>query len=123
MILGIGVDVIEIDRIAKAIERRGNPFISRLFTLDEQLKANTKSQEAAAVYYAGRFAAKEAVVKALGTGFRGIDWKDIEILNDSLGKPFVRLADDIRERFNSPSLLISISHSKNTACAFCLWQK
>jgi holo-[acyl-carrier protein] synthase len=122
MILGIGIDVIEIERIAKAIERRGNIFISRLFTLNEQQTGNARSQSSLVVYYAGRFAAKEAVVKALGTGFRDIDWKDIEILNDSLGKPVVHLEDHVAQKFNNPSLLISISHSKNPACAFCLWQ-
>ena len=127
MILGIGIDIIEIERIAKAIERRGNTFISRLFTINEQLSKKPINNTAVAsdylsIHYAGRFAAKEAVVKAFGTGFRGIDWKDIEILNDPLGKPLVRLADHIAERFNNPTLLISISHSKNTACAFCLWQ-
>src|SRR5205085_2833905 len=105
-----------------AIERRGNPFISRLFTSREQLHGEAYTQEYIASYYAGRFAAKEAVVKALGTGFRGIDWKDIEIISDSLGKPVACLSEPIAGRFGNPSLLISISHSKNTACAFCLWQ-
>lgn len=122
MILGIGIDIVEVDRIAQAIERRGDAFISRLFTINEQLRVSDTTPDYAAIHYAGRFAAKEAVVKAFGTGFRGIDWKDIEIVNDPLGKPVVHLADHIAEKFNHPTLLLSISHSKTTACAFCLWQ-
>ena len=117
MIKGIGIDIIEIERIAKVIERRGTHFIKRIFTRNEE-----RSGDHAITYYAGRFAAKEAVVKALGTGFRGISWQDIEILNDSLGKPYVTLAVDVARRFGSPELLISISHSKTSACAFCIWQ-
>jgi holo-[acyl-carrier protein] synthase len=122
MIQGIGIDIIEVDRIAQAIQRQGDTFISRLFTINEQLQIDDATPEYVAQYYAGRFAAKEAVVKAFGTGFRGIDWKDIEITNDPLGKPCVQLADHIAKRFNHPTLLLSISHSKTTACAFCLWQ-
>ncbi len=119
MIKGIGIDIIELDRIAKAIERQGQPFIERLFTLNEQ-----KPQDASSVaYYAGRFAAKEAIVKALGTGFRGISWHDIEILSDSLGKPYVTLSPQAQARFSNPQLLISISHSKTVATAFCIWQE
>ena len=87
MIKGIGIDIIEIDRIAKAIERKGAHFIERLFTRNEQPTASDVTAHYLATYYAGRFAAKEAVVKALGTGFRGITWLDIEILNDKLGNP------------------------------------
>ncbi|MBS0655767.1 MAG: holo-ACP synthase [Verrucomicrobia bacterium] len=122
MIQGIGIDVIEVDRIAQAIQRQGDVFISRLFTKNEQLQIADATPEYIAQYYAGRFAAKEAIVKAFGTGFRGIDWKDIEITNDPLGKPCVRLAEHVAVTFNHPTLLLSISHSKNTACAFCLWQ-
>lgn len=126
MIKGIGIDIIEIDRIAKAIDRKGGLFIERLFTRNEQPPApDTTSETTAkylATYYAGRFAAKEAVVKALGTGFRGITWLDIEILNDNLGKPCVTLSPEIAKSFDHPQLLITISHCKSYASAFCLWQ-
>ncbi|MBS0633829.1 MAG: holo-ACP synthase [Verrucomicrobia bacterium] len=118
MIKGIGTDIIEIERIAKAIERHGEEFINRLFTRNEQLPASARNP----AYFAGRFAAKEAVVKALGTGFRGISWLDIEVLNDSLGKPYINLSPAIAKRFDNPELLITISHSKESAVAFCLWQ-
>ena len=123
MIKGIGIDIIEIDRIAKALARRGEHFTSRLFTPNERQKEATCTPSYLAIYYAGRFAAKEAVVKALGTGFRGIDWQDIEILNDELGKPTVHLSPHISERFGNPNLLITISHSKIHASAFCVWQE
>ncbi len=123
MILGLGIDIIEIDRIAQAIGRQQS-FVSRHFTIREQQQLPPAANPAfIAAYYAGRFAAKEAVVKAFGTGFRGIDWRDIEIINDEKGKPFVFLAPHIAEKFQSPALMLSISHSKNTACACCIWQK
>ena len=116
MIVGIGVDIIELDRIAQAIARHGNTFTNRLFTKREQTQSSTS-------FYAGRFAAKEAVVKALGTGFRGIDWKDIEILADGQGKPVVIVAEHIAVRFGNPKLHLTISHSKEHACAFCIWER
>jgi len=114
MIKGIGIDIIEIDRIAKAIEKKG--FIERIFTRNERPKA------AKPTFYAGRFAAKEAVVKALGTGFRGITWQDIEVLSDSLGKPYITLSPEVAKRFDNPQLLVTISHNKTSACAVCIWQ-
>jgi len=123
MIKGIGIDIIEIERIKDAITRRKDAFIERLFTEKERQMCPTGSETSLATHYAGRFAAKEAVSKALGTGFRGIDWKDIEIISDELGKPNVFLSQKIRERFGNPQLLITISHSKIHASAFCLWQE
>ncbi len=114
MIKGLGIDIIEIERIAKAIEKKG--FIERIFTRNERPAA------ANVTHYAGRFAAKEAVVKALGTGFRGITWQDIEVLNDSLGKPYVTLSPEISKRFDNPQLLLTISHNKSSALAVCIWQ-
>lgn len=119
-IIGIGVDIIEIERVAQAIQRHGNTFIDKLFTKKEQAQKGDKQTN---LFYAGRFAAKEAVVKALGTGFRGITWKDIEIFNDPTGKPTVLLSQTQAIRFDNPKLLITISHSKEHACAFCVWEK
>jgi holo-[acyl-carrier protein] synthase len=122
MIKGIGCDIIEIERIAIAITRRGEHFVQRLFTPNEQPAPDSASEQYLASYYAGRFAGKEAVAKVFGTGFRGFDWQDIEILNDPLGKPYVTLSPALMERFDNPNILISISHSKTHACAFCIWQ-
>ena len=116
---GLGNDIIEIARIAKAIERNGSRFLDELFTQAEQEYCFQYSQPER--HFAGRFAAKESIVKALGTGTRGIHWLDIEILNDSLGKPIVKLSSSVKDRFNSPELLISISHCKTHATAVAVW--
>ena len=116
MIKGIGIDIIEIERIAKAIERRGAHFVERLFTKNERALSLDPTS------LAGRFAAKEAVVKALGTGFRGIHFHDIEVLKDFLGKPYISLSSKVNEKFHTPNLHISITHSKTVASAFCIWE-
>lgn len=121
MILGIGNDIIEIERIRIIIERYSQRFLNRLFTLKEQ--AYCLKRKNPALHFAGRFAAKEAVAKALGTGFsKGLDWTDIEILNDINGKPIVVPSDQLNELFNNPKLQISISHCHAYATAFAIWQ-
>ncbi|EHJ02306.1 Holo-(acyl-carrier-protein) synthase [Clostridium sp. DL-VIII] len=121
MIIGIGTDIIEINRIEKAVNRTKN-FIIKSFTNSEIEYFNSKGLKSNII--AGNFAAKEAVSKALGTGFRGFGLKDIEILRDSLGKPVVHLSDklykliDIKE-FN---IHISISHSKENAIAYAVME-
>lgn len=88
MIIGIGNDLVDIRRIEQTIARHGDAFIARCFTPREQEIASSKPDQAA--YYAKRFAAKEAFLKALGTGFaNGISWQDISISNDEKGKPLV----------------------------------
>lgn len=121
MIKGIGIDIIEIPRIKKAIARNGSRFLDKLFLQSEQQYcSNFKECES---HYAARFAAKEAAVKALGIGFRdGVTWHDFEVAHDMHGKPFFKLSDSIKERFNHPNLLLSISHSKEYATAVVLWQ-
>jgi holo-[acyl-carrier protein] synthase len=122
MIRGIGVDIIEVERIAQVLCRRGDRFINKLFTAREQLIKADVSENRLAEHYAGKFAAKEAVVKAFGTGFSGVDWKDVEILKDDKGKPVVLLSKELEERFGFPELLVTITHSRKYACAFCVWQ-
>lgn len=90
MIKGIGIDIVEIDRVERIIERQPR-FVSRVFTNLEQQYCQNKTRPA--VHYALRFAAKEALLKALGTGFRGVKWTDIEIDHDDLGKPFINLSN------------------------------
>ena len=95
-ILGIGTDIIECLRIAQMIERHGELFITRVYTDYEIDYCSTK--KAATQHYAGRWAAKEAVLKALGTGWiRGISWRDIEVRNDRSGAPSVFLRGGARE--------------------------
>lgn len=119
MIYGIGTDIIEVKRIEGSIERFGQRFLDRIFTLDEQKYCLHHSD--ASRHFAGRFAAKEAIVKSLGIGFRdGIGWLDIEISNDFQGKPIGQLSAKLKERFNSPRIHLSISHGRDYATAFSI---
>ena len=90
MILGLGLDTLDIRRIEKTLERFGTRFTQRIFTETERIKADKRSQRAAT--YAKRLAAKEACSKALGTGFRrGVFWRDLQVVNLPSGKPTMHL--------------------------------
>lgn len=116
MIRGIGTDIIEVDRIADNIEKHGQRFLDRIFTPREQ-EYCMKYREPAR-HFAARWAAKEAVVKAFGTGFGDTAaHTDIEVVNLSNGKPEVRLADHLIEKFQNPQLLITLSHCHAYATA------
>lgn len=113
MAKGIGNDIIEIDRIKRAIQNHGAHFLNKLFTKKEQ----EYCQQSKNPYprFAGRFAAKEAISKALGTGFgEHLSWLDLEILNDSQGKPCVCINNNT---FKDSKILLSISHCKLYAIA------
>jgi holo-[acyl-carrier protein] synthase len=116
---GIGIDVVEVDRISDAIQRLGTPFLDRLFTPAELEYCQT--QKFPALHYAARFAAKEAVSKALGTGIgEHAGWLDLEILRDPSGAPRVLLTG-AAARFakvnHITSLQISLTHAKAYAAA------
>ena len=124
-ILGIGVDIIKNNRIKKSI--RNKNFLSRLFTLMEI--QNSKNIKDKVSYYAKKFAAKEAFSKALGTGFRGgLNFKDIEILNDNLGKPYFRLNQKLKRiilknlKVKKFDIFLSISDEKYYSIAFTIIQ-
>lgn len=111
---GLGSDIIEVERIEESIEKHGERFLDRLFTPQEQ-EYCLKYRDSAR-HFAGRFAAKEAIVKALGTGFgEEIGWLDIEILNDPKGKPIAKLKDF------TGTLELTISHCKAYALAVAIW--
>jgi holo-[acyl-carrier protein] synthase len=116
MSFGLGVDIIEIDRIKQSIDKYGQKFLDKIFTKREQeycLRFKECERQ-----FAGRFAAKEACVKALGTGITNqISWKDIEILSDPKGKPVVSLSDHVELILNNERLEVSISHCKLYATA------
>lgn len=117
MIYGIGTDIIEIKRIKKAVSRSPR-FIERLFT--EQELEFYRKKDMKAHHIAGGFSAKEAVLKALGTGLRGFKWKDIEILRGIMGKPIVRLGGNVKQfvEDNGIGMIhVTISHSKDFAAA------
>ncbi len=110
MILGTGIDIIEIERLESAIARWGDDFLKHIFNEEEIEYA--KKRKFPAQHYAARFAAKEAVYKAFGDN-KSLGWKDMTILNDENGKPYCQLKD---ENFKD-KILISISHTKNYAVA------
>lgn len=112
----IGVDIIEIDRIGRAVDRWGEAFLTRVFTPAELSLYRRKSSSLAA-----RFAAKEAVLKSLGACDRGISWQDIEVLAESGGKPAVFLhgkAQAAARELSIVELAVSLSHSEEYAVAF-----
>jgi holo-[acyl-carrier protein] synthase len=119
MIVGIGTDIVEIDRIRSMLERHGTHFSERCFTPAELAWAD--KQRDAAPRFAGRWAAKEAVVKALGTGFiEGMTFHDIEVLPLHTGQPTVRLsgrAAEIATQLGIQRIHITISHARNYATA------
>ena len=120
MIKGIGIDIIEIDRIRRAIEKN-DKFIDRVFTVNEKKAFEEKNHSPQTI--AGYFAAKEAVSKALGTGISNMRWKDIEILKDPSGKPYVRLynnAENLAYSIGIDKIFISISHSRGNAVALAI---
>ncbi|GIM28280.1 holo-[acyl-carrier-protein] synthase [Clostridium polyendosporum] len=120
MILGVGVDIIEIERIEKAVVRTKS-FISRAFTEEEVKLFIEKGMRSEVI--AGNFAAKEAISKALGTGVRGFEFRDIEILRDKLGKPIARFrgrARIIAELRGVKNIHISISHNRKDAIAYAV---
>ncbi len=121
-VFGIGTDIVECLRIAQMIERHGDLFINRIYTPNEIDYCS--SRKAATQHYAGRWAAKEAILKAMGTGWaRGIRWRDIEIRNEPGGAPIVSLgggARDICESLGIARMLISISHCRSHATAYAL---
>lgn len=120
MTKGLGSDIIEIERIRKSIDRYGLHFLNRIFT--EKEKTYCLSHQDPAPYFAARFAAKEAVSKALGTGIgSSLSWLDIEISHDLLGKPMATLSEKANHHFDFPKLLLSLTHSKEYAFAVAIF--
>ena len=112
----VGVDIIEIERVEKVLAKHGPRFLQRVYTPLEAAFCRGRVSELAA-----RFAAKEAVMKALGTGARGVAWREIEVLPNHRGKPLVYLhgnAQQRAERIGFEGIDISMSHSRDFAVAF-----
>ena len=118
-VFGIGIDVVEVARIASAIERHGDPFIARVFTPAE--REYCQSHHSPALHYAARFAAKEAVAKALGTGIGShAGWLDLEIVHAAGGAPQLLLtgaAKDFAAAHGITDIQISLSHAHDYAAA------
>ena len=116
MIKGTGIDITEISRIEKAMKKEG--FIKRFFSENEEKYFAKKNYPPESV--AGAFSAKEAFSKALGSGIRGFNLKDVEVMQDCLGKPYLVLSEnakELSEKLGIKNLFLSISHSENYAIA------
>ena len=124
MIVGLGLDIAEIDRVEAAITRHGAPILERLYTPAEV--AYCESHRNKFERYAGRFAAKEAAMKALGTGWRrGVRWRDIEIIRQPSGKPSLALkggAKRIADGLGVKNISVTITHSGNLALAEVIFE-
>ena len=122
MIVGVGTDIVEIPRIGKMIARHGEHFLTRVYT-DEEIRYCQRRKESFQ-HFAGRWAAKEAVMKTLGTGFsRGVGWRDIEVCSSRSGQPSIALHGGAREialQAGIAEILITISHCRAYATATAL---
>jgi holo-[acyl-carrier protein] synthase len=116
MVRGIGVDIIEIDRIRGSIERTGRQFLEKIYTPAEVDYCDAKAYRYQ--HYAARFAAKEALSKAIATGWAGeFRWRNVEITNDPSGKPGIALHGSLREHLGSARIHLSMSHSESHVVA------
>ena len=124
-IVGIGSDIVKVSRIEKLVERYDQRFLQRVFTVAETAYASNKARPA--LHLAARFAAKEAFVKALGSGLReGLNWRDIEVINNQLGQPQFKLhsyaQEACHERLNATTWL-SLAHEQEFALAFVVLEE
>jgi holo-[acyl-carrier protein] synthase len=121
-IVGIGTDIVECLRIGRMVEQHGELFLTRVYTLREIRYCQARKH--ATEHFAGRWAAKEAVLKCLGTGWRrGLCWTDMEVRNDPQGKPHIALcgaARDQAQQLGISEVLLSISHCRAYATAYAI---
>ncbi|HLH04707.1 MAG TPA: holo-ACP synthase [Bryobacteraceae bacterium] len=119
MIIGIGTDLAEVPRVADSIARFGQRFLDRVYTPRERTYALSKAN--AAERFAARFAAKEAGMKAIGTGWRrGVRWQDFEVVNQASGRPILQLAGvarQIADDLGVRAVHLSLTHTKEMALA------
>jgi holo-[acyl-carrier protein] synthase len=119
MIVGTGIDIAEVDRIANSIERFGRRFLERVFTAEEIRYCESKANKAER--YAGRFAAKEAAMKAIGTGWNhGVAWRDVEVRRSPGSRPtiaFHKKAGEFFQKLGAARAHLSITHTKDLAMA------
>ncbi len=124
MIVGMGIDIAEVERIRGAIERHGEVFLRRIFTTKEREYCERFKNKYER--YAGRFAVKEATMKALGTGWsRGVRWLDIEVVRQKGGRPTLALEGEARkigEKLGVKSIALSITHTASQAYAQVIFE-
>ena len=124
MVIGIGVDVVQNDRIRESIDKFGDRFLNRIYTEGEQ--AYCKKCKQPSIHFAARFAAKEAAFKALGTGWAaGVKWKDVEVERLASGKPLLRLHGEALERataMGAERLHVSLTHDQLVSVAVVVFE-
>ena len=121
MIVGTGTDVVSIPQVRRLKDKYGNKFLNRVFTPSEKKYCRQYSKQSQ--HFAARFAAKEATAKALGVGFgRALDWKDIVVYQDELGKPLVRFRNEVAKKIkdNGYKCHISLAHNRDMASAISI---
>ena len=125
MIIGTGIDIVNIDRIERLMTRWGSVFLNRVFTETEIVWCQRKARPPEC--FATRFAAKEAFLKAIGWGLgNGIQWTDIEVRNNTLGKPFLSLhrkAKEVCETLGIQNIFLTLSHDRPYAVAHVLLEE
>jgi holo-[acyl-carrier protein] synthase len=124
LIVGLGTDIAEVGRVRAAIERHGETFLRRVYTAREREYCERFKNKYER--YAGRFAAKEAVMKALGTGWsRGVRWVDVEVVREKGGRPTIKLvgeAANVARRLNVKNIAVSITHTAEQAFAQVIFE-
>jgi holo-[acyl-carrier protein] synthase len=120
-IVGTGIDITEVDRIAASIQRFGQRFLNRVYTAKEIAYCQSKSKHGSAQSFAARFAAKEAAMKAIGTGLRrGVTWHDVEVGREPGGRPTINFngrAAEIAASLGTRRVALSLTHTDQTAMA------
>jgi holo-[acyl-carrier protein] synthase len=116
-ILGIGVDVVDVQRMKEVLEKQGKVFLDKVFSDMEVTYCKTHKRPY--IHFGARFAAKEAVAKAMRTGWSGaFHWRDIEVVNDQSGAPHILLSRDVAKALDQCTVHLSLSHTENTIVAF-----
>lgn len=119
MIKGVGIDIIEVERIKKTLDKKSKKFLCKVFT--ELEIASCQKKKKPEIFFAGRFAAKEAVIKALGSLLKQKPgWKEIEIVTGFKGLPEVKLTGRLNQKLKKSAILISISHTDDLAIALAI---
>ena len=123
MIIGIGTDIIEVERIAGSIEKYGERFMKKIFT-ETEIEYCESFKKNKYLHYAARFAAKESFSKAIGTGLtRGFKFTEIGIRNEKSGRPVVELSGNMAEKWGSYKIHISLSHTEGNAIAYIIMEE
>jgi holo-[acyl-carrier protein] synthase len=121
-IQGIGVDIVDVSRIRATVETQGEAFLNKVFTERERRYCQSKANPHQ--HYAARFAAKEAVSKAMQTGWSGkFRWKDVEVVNEESGAPTIAVSNEVANTLASSRIHLSLSHTENTVVAFAIIEK